>query len=329
MPASRTRSDLLCQLLSGSWRSHPPPATLSAAELEAIAPLLHGSGAAGLAWRSVRDSTLACLPSADGLRQAYRLQVLRNSIREKEIHEIFMLLRSTGIDAILVKGWAAARSYPECGLRPYGDIDLVVLPAQRAAAVELLAGRELVDFEHEELDKGREIETLFERSQQIDGIRFLGPEDHLWMISSHFLKHGGWRPLWLCDIAAALEAQPGGFDWDRCLGTNKTQARGIECCATLAHHLLGARVEHTIGLPAWFAPAVRRQWENAHYQKHQLPKPIADSLWDLPDSLRRRWPDPITATTLTGGPFNEAPRVIFQFAYYGVLLRKYLRRLGG
>jgi hypothetical protein len=335
----RTRSEVLCELLSGSWRPDPPPATLSAAELEGIAPLLHGSGAAGLAWQRVRASAIDGLPAADGLRQAYRLQVLRNASREREIQEIFALLRSAGIEAILVKGWSVARTYAGSGLRPYGDIDLMVRPSHAAAARHLLAGRDLVDLDHGELDDidEREVGDLFERSRVADGIRFPGPEDHLRLICSHFLRHGGWRPLWLCDIAAALETQPQRFDWDLCLDrrvTNpktETKVRGIACCATLAHDLLGAKADSSIRflgrLPGWFTPAVRRQWDRAHYQQHELPEAITDSLWRLPASLCRRWPDPISATLLTGAPFNEAPRVLFQLAYYGFLARRYLRRL--
>lgn len=326
MQTGRTRSEVLCEVLAGSWRPDPPSAAVSAAELEGIAPLLHGSGSAGLAWQRVRGSAMADLPVAEGLRQAYRLQVLRNAIREKEIQEIFALLCSAGIEAILVKGWSVARTYADSGLRPYGDIDLMVRASQRTAAGELLAGWELVDLDHGELNDLDERESggLFERSLVVDGVRFLSPEDHLRLICFHFLRHGGWRPLWLCDIAAALESQPHSFDGRM----PKTKARAIACCATLAHDLLGARVGFTIQLPGWFTPAVRRQWDKACYQEHEVPEAITHSLWRLPNSLRRRWPDPISATQLTGAPFNEAPRVLFQLGYYALLARRYLRRLG-
>jgi hypothetical protein len=341
----RTRSEVLCDLLSGSWRQNPPPPSVTSDELEKVVPVLHGSGAAGLAWQRIRGSALADLPVADGLHQAYRLQVLRNAAREEEIQEIFAFVQSAGIEALLVKGWSVARTYADSGLRPYGDIDLVVCPSQKTAAEQLLAGRELVDLDHGEFHEldGRAFSGLFERSQIVAGIRFPGPEDHLRLICLHFLRHGGWRPLWLCDIAAALEAQPQSFDWDLCLEggvtqrkaqskaqSKATQARGIACCVTLARQLLGANVSSTVEpmgqLPGWFAPAVRRQWDKAHYQEHEVPEAITDSLWRLPDSLRQRWPDPISATLLTGAPFNETPRVLFQLEYYGFLARRYLRK---
>ena len=39
---------------------------------------------------------------------------------------VFRLLREKGIEAILAKGWAVARLYPDRVLRPYGDIDICV-----------------------------------------------------------------------------------------------------------------------------------------------------------------------------------------------------------
>jgi hypothetical protein len=69
-----------------------------------------------------RGSPMADLPVAEGLRQAYRLQVLLDEIRENEIQEIFTLLRSAGIQAILVKGWSVAthlRGFRTSSLRGY------------------------------------------------------------------------------------------------------------------------------------------------------------------------------------------------------------------
>jgi hypothetical protein len=62
----RTRSEVLCEVLAGSWRPDPSSASVSTAELEGIAPLLHGSGSAGLAWQRVRGSAMADLPVAEG-----------------------------------------------------------------------------------------------------------------------------------------------------------------------------------------------------------------------------------------------------------------------
>jgi hypothetical protein len=125
---------------------------------------------------------------------------------------------------------------------------LMVRPSQKTAAGELLAGWELVDLDHGELKDLDERESggLFERSSVVDGIRFRSSEDLLRLVCFHFLRQGGRRPLWLCDIAAALESQPNNFD-------GRTKARAIARCATLAHDLLGACVGFRVGSKQWGA----------------------------------------------------------------------------
>jgi len=323
------RAGLLRRLLAHAWRAGAEPTDLSSEELTSVVPYLHGSGAAGLAWWRVKHTPLADLPVARDLRDAYRLQWIRNSAREQEIHEVVNLLRSQGVEPILVKGWAAARAYGDPGLRPYGDIDLLVPREQRARAEKLVEGRDRVDFDHFELDirNSAEIEAIYVRSQLVDDIRIMAWEDHLALLCLHFLKHGAWRPLWLCDIAAALEAQPGGLDWHEFLSRENKWGQAIQCCVTLAREFLGARVVAPAGLPSWFIPAVTRAWSRALYTERPLPEAIAASWLRLPQSLRHRWPDPISATLYTGAPFNSVPRVVFQVGYYGVLAQRYLKRL--
>jgi hypothetical protein len=71
-------------------------------------------------------------------------------------------------------------------------------------------------------------DELFARSQLVplgdSQIRILGDEDHLRIICLHLLRSGAWRPLWLCDVAVALETLSPDFDWDICLGRDPRQA---------------------------------------------------------------------------------------------------------
>jgi hypothetical protein len=60
------------------------------------------------------------------LHDAYRLFALQAVLHEQRLTRAFALLRAAGVEAILGKGWAVARLYPDLGLRPYGDIDLYV-----------------------------------------------------------------------------------------------------------------------------------------------------------------------------------------------------------
>ena len=73
---------------------------------------------------------------------------------------------------ILIKGWSAARFYPEQGLRPYGDIDICVREEQYQEAKRELLRLELPQFAVD-LHRGfsklgvSEDENLFTRSQLV------------------------------------------------------------------------------------------------------------------------------------------------------------------
>lgn len=139
-------------------------------------------------------------------------------------------------------------------------------------------------------------------------VRVSCPEHSLRILCLHLLRHGAFRPLWLCDIAVAVESRPREFDWDRCLGTNKRVADWIACTIGLAHQLLGARVDDTPvarrakNLPSWLIPNVLKQWETPFAKDHGMGRhraPMAKYLRDsrgLLTDLRNRWPNPIEAT---------------------------------
>lgn len=329
-----SRSRLVATFLAGSWRTSDfPPLDISESQLDAVTPLLYGSGGAALGWWRVRNTELRTAPSAEVLHQAYRLQVLQSGIHEEKIRRVFRLLGETSIKAILVKGWAAAGLYPERGLRPYGDIDLIVRPEQYQAASEILGGPEVKDCwidlhkKISELDD-RPIQHLFDRSRQLplgEGtVPVLAAEDHLALLTVHLLKHGAWRPLWLCDIGAAIESLPPNFDWRVCLGGNSTRAGWIASAIGLAHKLLGARIDRVTpeaqGLngPEWLVQNVLRQWEQpyaANQPPMSHPFPMSTVLRSpsmLFEALRQRWPNPILATVSVNGQFNRIPRFPYQ-----------------
>jgi hypothetical protein len=112
---------------------------MSPGEIDAVMPLLLGSGAGALAWWRVRQRSGAeCVAAIGQLRHAYLHSSIYAAKHEREVAEIFKVLRSAGIEPILIKGWAIARAYPDTGLRPPGDIDLYVSPEQTAAAKAIL-----------------------------------------------------------------------------------------------------------------------------------------------------------------------------------------------
>jgi hypothetical protein len=329
------RSRALEDVLSGAWRAHPPSLGCTRDELAAVVPLLLSSGAGALGWWKVRESALREESGAQALQHAYRYSALGAALQDRVIIRVVQLLRQAGIEPILVKGWAVSRLYPQPGLRPYGDIDLAVPPAQYALAQQVLEEAELgepwVDL-HSGFAKldNTPFHTLYARSELITlgdySVRVLTSEDHLRILCLHLLRHGAWRPLWLCDVAALTEARPADFDWDRCLGTGN-RAEAVICTIRLAHKLLGLAIDdlplrvRTRPLPAWLVAAVRTQWE-APYPGNQPPAsygaPLATYLRrpaGLPNALRQRWPDPIASTFFLSAPYNDLPRLPFQFGY--------------
>jgi len=330
-----SHGQLLATTLEGAWRVEPARSNISADELERVAPLLVGSGAASLAWWKLRHTELAGATAARGLQEAYRYQTLRAAIQEREIETVFALLERACVGAVLVKGWASARAYPEQALRPFGDVDVWVRAEQledaRCALDVPEAARVQVDL-HTRFDASdrRDFDALYSRGETVRigaaSVRILAPEDNLRLQCVHLLRHGAWRPLWLCDVAAAVETRGAGFDWSRVTEGGGRRARWVASCIGLAHRLLGANVEGTpfesesSRLPRWLVPEVLRQWDTP-FPSMQAPmryrapmRKYIRSPRGLWRDLLNRWPNPIEATVQTGGPFNALPRWPFQLA---------------
>ena len=243
--SSKTLGGLVAAFLAGAWRLKPPAFDLTSQDLEKIAPLLLRSGAGGLGWWRLCGQELQDSLAATELRQAYRLYTLQSRINKTKIEKVFTLLRAAGVEPILIKGWAAARCYPEQGLRPYGDIDVCVrkedYQSAKAALAELDPMRFTVDLHSGFAKFGiREQEKLYARTELVDiggaEIRILGAEDHLRVICFHLMREGAWRPLWLVDVAAALESRPANFrDWNYCSYRERLRARPV-----VSTHCFGA-----------------------------------------------------------------------------------------
>ena len=321
--------ELLARVLAGSWRKVPPPLEVTAEELVTVIPALLQTGAGALAWRRVRASHQHTSAAASELRQAYRIHSVQAVLHELQIKETVQLLRSHGVEAILVKGWSIARLYVEPGLRPYGDIDLCVKPDQYLIAKKLAADLAIGDI-RVDLHKGfaglggESWAELHSRSHcvEIEGVevRTLRPEDHLRLLCFHFLREGAWRPLWLCDVSVATETRAADFDWDLCFGSNETSTNYVGCTLMLAKKLLQANLEDIPStafakqMPKWLLPAVLKEWRiRSMYQRHRSPLTLA---WCRPITtlrhIRRHWPSPIEATINVNQTFGETSRWPFQ-----------------
>ena len=218
-------------------------------------------------------------------------------------------------------------------MRPYGDIDLYVPREKFQDYQTALARPEALGWNvdlHDgaaELDD-RSFDDLYAHSQLVPcndvPVRIFGPEDHLRLLCLHFLREGALRPLWLCDIAIAIqltrnakpETRNPNFDWEYFLSGNQKRSDWAACAIGLAHQLLGANVDglpveaRAKNLPRWLAPEVLREWGTGKVT-HGRRIPMANYLRNplgLWQSLRERWPNAIEATVRVKAPMNNWPR---------------------
>jgi hypothetical protein len=277
--AQRGHGDVMVRSLAGVWRAVPPTDPPPVSRLAEHANQFLESGVGGLVWRRL---ALANADGRDGLRalqQAYRIDILKAAQHEEQIADLFDHLGARGIDAVLCKGWSVARLYPETGLRPYSDIDLAIAPDRLADAVRMLQD---TPVKGAQVDLHRSIPDLKSddwgeamlRSRVVplgrSRVRILGAEDQLRQLCLHFWRHLGCRPLWLCDIGAALEAAGPAFDWDYCLRGKPAVTDTILCVLGLAIRLLQAQATPEITarasrLPGWLVGAVLWRWTNGMF----------------------------------------------------------------
>jgi hypothetical protein len=315
--------------LTGSWRVALRPWEPTRARLRAVKPLLIASGAGPLAWCRLRLAESARSPAGFELQQAYRLHAIESLLHERQLGRILGRLRTAGVEPLLGRGWVAARHYPEAGLRPYRDFDLYVGQAQRDAACRVLEGESAAVTLHvgcAELND-RPWSLLNERARSLPlgsvQVRVFGPEDHLRLIALHMLRHGAWRPLWLCDLGAVLETWGHAFDWSYFLGGDGLRTDWASCALVLARDLLGAELEGAPAqvtgrkLPGWMTNTVLRQWSRPGLGAG-LPRTPRAPHPRLPAEEREDgrvlWPNGIEATVGVRGRFNAVPRLPFQLA---------------
>ena len=320
------RGKLVGRVLAGSWREPPGSLELSPAQLRTVTPILLATGSAGLGWWRIRNTELGQCSAGLQLRDAFRLHALQAALYESQIREATSLLGARGIETILVKGWAMARLYPAPGLRPYGDIDLLVRKADHETAQALLTGPSApkplyVDLHSSfSFAEDRSFDALYGRcrSARLKGleVRVLSAEDHLRLLCLHLLKHGLSRPPWLCDIGLALESCPPEFDWDLCFHGNAQRADWVACVINLAHEILGARAPESSAvarrsnnLPSWLVPAVLQEWGLGRTPDTRTAMSYLRDPRGMIEGIRARWPNAILATVLLRRDFDDRPRV--------------------
>jgi Uncharacterised nucleotidyltransferase len=349
-PIALTEQDvrLMATVLVGAWRRSPPPMVMPAEALGRATVGLLRSKTGALGWWRVRNSPLAGSVPGERLRQAYHRHGLQAALHGRSLTRVVTRLRSGGIEPVLMKGPAIARLYAERGLRPFDDLDLCVHPDQYHRALALLRGW-TKGLSSVDLHRGfarlyaRSWGEMFSRSQLVTlagtPVRVLSPEDHLRVLCLHQLKHGTPSPLWLCDVAVALESRSADFDWSHALGPDRKRADWVACTIGLAHQILEVPIDDTpvatraTRLPAWLVPSVLRQWARHATADYQGPHRFAPAwrfLSEAPGISRHYWPSPVAASIHLRAPFSDLPRLPIQAVdAAGRMIRFCVRRMLG
>lgn len=267
---------------------------------------------------------------------SYAWTQLRLKVQQQKASRAFRLLRASGIEPLLIKGFAAARLYPPDILRESVDIDFAVAAGDYDAASELLGSP---DFDGLAVDLHRELRhldtvpwrELFGRSQLISteygDIRVLAPEDHLRVLCVHWLNDGGIDKNRLWDIYYGVANREPGFDWSLFLDSvSARRRRWLTCTIGLAHRYLGLPLddlpiaEEAKSLPDWLTRSVESSWSDPRDEV-----PIWLTLRQPKLLLRqialRFYINPVRATAELEGDFEGDFRFGYQF-------RNYFQRLG-
>jgi Uncharacterised nucleotidyltransferase len=228
-----------------------------------------------------------------------------------------------------MKGWSLAGLYPEAGLRPYDDVDLIIPSKQVHTIMPLLADDDAprVDLEHDQITRFdyRTWNDLYRRSRLVrigdTRVRVLSSEDQLRAQCIHFLKHGGRGPVSLCDIALLVESSTAGFNWNICLGVGRKQRSWITCALLLAHRLLGMERDgipldfHAGALPDWVVTTVLEQWGRTPNSHRAAFRSYLRQPAKIREAVADRWPpNPIVATLTSGTCFGTWPPPVLQAA---------------
>lgn len=353
---ARSPAHLVGATLAGAWRAEAKPLALPSAALDLIVPHLILSGAGGLAWRRAKATPhLNGSASAAALDDEARRLVLGNALSEASLDETVARLNLAGVTPLLFKGLAAARAYAGTWVRPCGDFDLMVRASELDAARRTLLA--ICDPSASEPHRGQfrrpssglapwavdlhasldplyatSIDAIFARARPIEGLssRVLQPcpEDHLRLVILHFLKHGGCRPLWLCDVAALTEQAEPDFDWRSVLTADRRRAGWVQAVIAAAGELLDSRTPDVAGFeapsPRWFVRAILKHWEDpdpARFTARRLALIRAPAEW-----FRSRWIGPIRSALVSGANADTPAPLAWQVNRFAKAAGKAMRR---
>lgn len=192
------------------------------------------------------------------------------------IGEIYQLFGRYNISPVLIKGLAAAQSYPKPFQRVFSDIDLAVDPKEYKTAQKIIREHNFnIDLHRglRHLDT-LDWETLFQNSEVINlntsaDIRILCLEDHLRVLCVHWLNDGGADRTRLWDIYFALLTKGDNFDWEKFYGVvGEHRRKWLMTVVLLVSDYFGLDFKNVpfeaakYHLPGWVKTEIEKDWKN-------------------------------------------------------------------
>jgi hypothetical protein len=216
-------------------------------EIEKFLDKAREEGLSALLFKNLKENGLLHrfpVTIQNSLRESYLLTLSRNMILMKDIERVLSSLEDKGVRTIVLKGPALLeRVYPDIGVRPITDIDLLFYNGNEEAGRILKGlgyrlistcpmiydnGRTVIDI-HTEIDSftrlgpipyAPQLDTtkLWKDSSPwgdgFNSVRILSPEDAILTLSIHLMKHSFLRLLWLIDIIEVIKRNP-EIDWNK------------------------------------------------------------------------------------------------------------------
>jgi hypothetical protein len=135
----------ICQLIQGNIEPADAPdmdwdTIVAEARRQGVAPLIY--------WRLAQDGQLKNIPEAaqNALREAYATTWMNNQRILSELSTLARLFQQADIPAVVLKGACFVLTlYPDIGLRPMSDLDIMVPKARVTEAVQIAAGLGYLD----------------------------------------------------------------------------------------------------------------------------------------------------------------------------------------
>lgn len=250
--------------------------------------LLHNAffhGTTGLIYRHVKglnDDGLVQNETMERLKNSYLMTTVLGMEKMAAFKAVAEELEKSGVDVIVLKGVALAETmYGDIGLRPFGDVDLLVkesdwpeivrilrekeyyslgeeyvqLPPKLTkydtlAHMQYMSGRICLEFQFDLLTLGigmRDIDGVWKRARKATvagaSVLVLSPEDQLLHLAVHANRHGCMQLKWLVDIAETLR-QSTDIDWDLVVEIARRERIVTSVYSTILHteRLLGHRL---------------------------------------------------------------------------------------